>query len=107
MAVVSIQLDDSLVEDARTLLQAWQEAGYASKTMPLSEEHVLHTAINLGLGTLRGVWLREGATNVARLWREEDAAKKNPLGIYAREPGSEAREGAVEAARPQDERDGV
>jgi hypothetical protein len=104
--LVTIQLDDSQVEDARAVLEAWKEAGHGSKE--LEEHHVLKNAVNLGLATLRGVWLREGTTKTAQRWREaQDAEKEGRARIDYRGSGTEAREGAVEAPLAQNERPGV
>jgi hypothetical protein len=54
MATITIQVDDVLIEAARLIAEAMQQRGLSEHA--LEPQHVLGTAINLGLDPLLQVW---------------------------------------------------
>lgn len=57
MPLVSIPVDQSLLDLAKDVAVAMQRAGYSEH--PSDPEHVLASAINIGLEKMRQVWIEK------------------------------------------------
>lgn len=55
--LITVQIDDSMLTDATDIGIGMKDAGHSKDPVP--PEHVLHTAINLGLAELKPKWPRK------------------------------------------------